>query len=326
MKDIYYYVKKSMVVITVLALVVAAGLQGVAVKAEEVLKIGILQYVEHDSLNATYLGVIEGLEELGYVEGENLEIEYLNAAADNTNLQSMSEKLVKGNDYLVAIATPAAQALANITQDKPIYFSAVSDPVGSGLVKSLEKPGTNVTGATDAAPLEQQATLVAQVAPDAKKVALLYNAGESNSVPQAKEAKSYLEALGYEVEEATVTSTNDISQVMGALVGKVDALFTVTDNTVASAMTLVGDLAIEAQLPLIGGSEDMVLQNGLVTYGMSYYDLGKQTAEMLVRQIKTNEPIEEMAVEKANTFKLVVNEEVAKKLGINPEEISILEE
>lgn len=326
MKDIYYYIKKSVVVMTVLVLVVAAGLQGVAVKADEVLKIGILQYVEHDSLNAAYLGVIEGLEELGYVEGENLEIEYLNAAADNANLQSMSEKLVNGNDYLVAIATPAAQALANVTQEKPIYFSAVSDPVGSGLVESLEKPGTNVTGATDAAPLEQQATLVAQVAPDAKRVALLYNAGESNSVPQAQEAKGYLEALGYEVEEATLTSTNDVSQVVGSLVGKVDAIFTVTDNTVASAMTLVGDLAIEAQLPLIGGSEDMVLQNGLVTYGMSYYDLGKQTAEMLVRQIKTNEPIEEMAVEKAKTFKLVVNEDVAEKLGINPEEISILEE
>lgn len=313
MKNGYYY-SKLMMLLGMLALVLGYVSP---VSAAESLKVGVLQYVEHESLNATYQGFIDGLKEAGYEEGKNLEVDFLNAAADNANLQSMSEKLVNNNDVLFAIATPVAQALANVAGDKPLYFSAVTDPVSAGLVESLEKPGKNVTGTIDAAPIEEQVKLLQKVAPEAKTIGLLYNSGEANSLSEAKRAKEQLTAAGLKVEEATVASTNDISQVMGSLVSKVDAIFTVTDNTVASAMTLVGDLAIEAKLPIVGGSEDMIVENGLVTYGLNYYNLGKQTAAMVVKQQKEQLKVSEMAVETASENNLIINEKVAQALGID---------
>lgn len=313
MKKGYYYVH-LMKLLGILALVLGYVSP---VLAEETLKVGVLQYVEHESLNATYQGFIDGLKGAGYEEGKNLEIDFLNAAADNANLQSMSEKLVNNNDVLFAIATPAAQALANVAGDKPLYFSAVTDPVSAGLVDSLDKPGKNVTGTIDAAPIEEQVKLLQKVAPEAKIIGLLYNSGEANSLSEAQNAKEQLTAVGLKVEEATVTSTNDISQVMGSLVSKVDAIFTVTDNTVASAMTLVGDLAIEAKLPIVGGSEDMINENGLVTYGLNYYNLGKQTAAMVIKQQEEKLNVSEVPVESASENNLIINEKVAEALGID---------
>lgn len=316
----YRYLKKINSIITiVIGLTVVVS----PVYAKGNIKVGVLQYVEHESLNATYQGFIDGLAEAGYKEGDHLEIDFLNAGADNANLQSMAEKLVNANDYLFAIATPAAQILANTTKDKPIYFSAVTDPINAGLVKNLEIPNGNITGTIDVSPLEEQVKLLRTVAPKAKVVGLLYNAGEANSQSEASRAKRILESRGFIVEEATVTSTNDISQVMASLVDEVDVIFTVTDNTVASAMTLVGDLAIEAGLPLVGGSEDMVLENGLVTYGINYYHLGKQTAAMLVRQIEEGLEIAKMPIESAAENHLIINEKVAEKLGIDTLNIKI---
>ena len=185
------------------------------------------------------------------------------------------------------------------------------------MVDSLDKPGKNVTGTIDAAPIEEQVKLLQKVAPEAKTIGLLYNSGEANSLSEAENAKEQLTAVGLKVEEATVTSTNDISQVMGSLVRKVDAIFTVTDNTVASAMTLVGDLAIEAKLPIVGGSEDMINENGLVTYGLNYYNLGKQTAAMVVKQQEENLNVSEVPVESASENNLIINEKVAEALGID---------
>lgn len=315
----YDYLKKMAKAVLVGGLMLSA----VSVNAAEPIKVGVLQYVEHESLDANYQGFLDGLKEAGYVEGENLTIDFLNAAADNANLQSMSEKLVNGNDYLFAIATPAAQAVANVADDKPVFFSAVTDPVSAGLVDSLEKPGKNATGTTDAAPLNEQIQLLKAAVPDAKTVGIIYNSGEANSLSEATHAKELLENEGYKVEEATVTGTNDINQVMGSLVTKVDVIFTVTDNTIASAMTLVGDLAIEAKLPIIGGSEDMIKKNGLATYGLNYYNLGKQTAQMLVKHIEEKTPVAEMPVEAAKENNLIVNEEVAKKLDIDVNKLKV---
>ncbi|MBS4461972.1 ABC transporter substrate-binding protein [Aerococcaceae bacterium zg-B36] len=287
------------------------------VAAEEMIKIGVLQYVEHESLNANYQGFLDGLKELGYEEGKNIEIEFVNAAADNANLQSMSEKLVKHNAYLFAIATPAAQALANVAGETPLYFSSVTDPVAAGLVDSLTNPSGNVTGTIDASPIDEQVKLLQKLQPEAKTIGLLFNSGETNSQSEATRAKEELEKSGLQVEMYTVTSTNDISQVMQSMVGKVDAIFTVTDNTVASAMTLVGDLALEAKLAIVGGSVDMVLENGLATYGLDYYSLGKQTAAMLVKQIESNGDWKTLPVESAAEQKLVINEKVAAALNID---------
>ncbi|MGX7092872.1 ABC transporter substrate-binding protein [Hutsoniella sourekii] len=314
----YRYLKS--VLVTVLTVAGVAASFASPVRAQEEISVGVLQYVEHESLNQTYEGFKAGLEEAGYIDGQNLKINFLNAAGDNANLQSMSETL-RANDYLFAIATPAAQGLSNIVKDKPIYFSAVTDPVASGLVTSLEQPGANVTGTIDAGPVEKQIELLQSIAPEAKKIGLIYNSGETNSQVEAEKAMAIMKEKGLDPVEATVTSTNDVSQVIGSVANQVDALFTVTDNTIASAMTLVGDIAIDAGIPLIGGSKDMALENGLATYGLDYYELGKQTAQMLVRQINENLETKDIPVETAAKLELVVNKTVAEKLGIDPNSI-----
>lgn len=309
----YRYLKTALV--SLLALGTIAAPMSAEAQDQEEINVGVLQFVEHESLDQNYQGFIDGLEEAGYVEGENLTLNYLNASGDTANLQSMSENVTNSSDYIFAIATPAAQAIANVEQKKPVLFSSVSDPVGAGLVENLEEPEANITGTTDAGPIEDQVALLQAVVPDAERVGIIYNSGEANSMSEAEKATAALEAAGIEVVEATVTSTNDISQVMSGLVNDdVDAVFTVTDNTIASAMTLVGDLALEAELPIIGGSKDMALANGLTTYGLDYYELGKQTAGMLVEIIESGEII---PVESADTLELVVNEENAETLGLD---------
>ena len=315
----YRYLKTALV--SLLALGTIAAPMSAQAQDQEEINVGVLQFVEHESLDQNYQGFIDGLEEAGYVEGENLTLNYLNASGDTANLQSMSENVTNSSDYIFAIATPAAQAIANVEQKKPVLFSSVSDPVGAGLVQNLEEPEANITGTTDAGPIEDQVALLQAVVPDAERVGIIYNSGEANSMSEAEKATAALEAAGIEVVEATVTSTNDISQVMSGLVNDdVDAIFTVTDNTIASAMTLVGDLALEAELPIIGGSKDMALANGLTTYGLDYYELGKQTAGMLVEIIESGEII---PVESADTLELVVNEENAETLGLDLSNIDL---
>lgn len=315
----YRYLKTALV--SLLALGTIAAPMSAEAQDQEAINVGVLQFVEHESLDQNYQGFIDGLEEAGYVEGENLTLNYLNASGDTANLQSMSENVTNSSDYIFAIATPAAQAIANVEQTKPVLFSSVSDPVGAGLVQNLEEPEANITGTTDAGPIEDQVALLQAVVPDAKRVGIIYNSGEANSVSEAEKATATLEEAGIEVVEATVTSTNDISQIMSGLVNDdVDAVFTVTDNTIASAMSLVGDLALEAELPIIGGSKDMTLANGLTTYGLDYYELGKQTAGMLVEIIESGEII---PVESADILELVVNEENAETLGLDLSNISL---
>ena len=320
----YPYWKKVLAVTLLVSTLFVAGWTSGGVQAEGAIKIGVLQYVEHESLNQNYQGFVDGLKEAGYEDGDKIELNYLNVSGDNANLQSMSETLIKDSDYLFAIATPAAQGLVNLEKETPIYFSSVTDPVAAKLVESLDQPGGNVTGTLDAGPLEEQVALIKSVRPNAKKVGLIYNSGEANSVSEAQKAKELMEGQGYQVLEQTVTSTNDISQAMTALTNEpADVIFTVTDNTIASAMNLVGDLAIEAGIPLLGGSKDMVMDKGLATYGLDYYELGKQTARMMVDQIENKTETSQIPVEKADKLELVVNEEVAKALDIDPSSIQI---
>lgn len=317
----YRYLKKSLLAVVALGALMTPLANLTQAEAQEEISVGVLQYVEHDSLNQNYQGFVDGLAEAGYVEGENLTLNYLNASADNANLQSMSENVANSSDYLFAIATPAAQSLVNVESEKPVLFSSVSDPLGAGLVDSLEAPSKNVTGTTDAGPIKEQVQLLMNTVPDAKRVGIIYNSGEANSVSEAGIAKEVLEAAEIEVVEATITSTNDISQFMDSLLKEdIDAIFVVTDNTVASAMKLVGDKAVENNLAIIGGSKDMILENGLATYGLDYYELGKQTAQMLVEIIETGEII---PVQSASNLELVVNESNAEKLGIDPASITL---
>lgn len=321
MKKLYKYSKMVMATLLTVAGVYTQTSHTVLAQddaTKEAISIGLLQFNDHGSLNANREGFIDGLADLGYVEGDNLTIDYMNANADIANLQSMSESLVNNNDYLYAIATPAAQALAGVTTEKLIIFASIADPLGAGLVDSFEEPGRNLTGLTNIGPIAQQIDMLFEITPDAKKVGIIYNSSEVNAQHQVDIAVPEIEAHGAEAVLGTITSTNDISQVMSNLVKEVDSIYLVTDNYIASSMPLVGDIAKEAGLPVIGGSNDMIIENGLATFGLDYYQLGVQSAEMFVRIIEEDLDPATVPVEKAKILELVVNEEYAEAIGIDP--------
>lgn len=287
----------------------------VVINAEDRVKVGILQYVEHEALDAARQGFEDRLNETSLAD--QIEIDVQNANGDQSNLQSISEKLVRDNDILFAIATPAAQALAIAEQTKPIFFAAVTDPVEAGLVDSNEKPGRNLSGTSDQAPIEDQVALLRAGFPEIKTVGMIYNASEVNSQIQAERAQELLDAEGIQVEVETVVSTNDIAQALNSLLNKVDAMFMVTDNTIDSAISLVGDMAKEKNIPTIGSSSSVVEANGLATVSNSYYDYGVQTADMLIRMLEENLSISEISVEFGKDYKVIINDEFAEAIGVD---------
>lgn len=309
----------STVVAVLLTLMPLTSLTQVVKAEEEAIKIGVVQYVEHEALDAVLKGFQETLDQSEYAD--RIEWDINNASGDQASLQSLSEKVARDNDILFAIATPAAQVLASVEQEKPIFIAAVTDAVAAGLVESNEAPAKNVTGTSDMAPIEEQVDLLTRNFPEVETVGLIYNSSEVNSQVQAELAVEYLEEQGLKTEVQTVTSTNDISQVMNSLVGSVDAMFMVTDNTIDSAITLVGDIAKEAGIPTIGSSDSVVMNNGLATLSNSYEDYGIQTAEMVIRMLDEGLDPAEMPIELGKDFQVVVNEEFAEAIGVDPASI-----
>ncbi|HEL2054979.1 TPA: ABC transporter substrate-binding protein [Streptococcus suis] len=292
--------------------------------SSEAVKVGVLQYMEHESLTAAREGFVAELEANGYKEGEKLILDYQNAQGDQANLQTISEQLVGENDLVLAIATPSAQSLATVSTETPILFTAVTDPLSADLVETIEKPGGLLTGTSDQAPIDKQVELLGQAVPDAKTVGILYTTSERNSEVQVEQAKALLEKAGYKVVVKGITSTNEVQDATTSLMKDVDAVFVPTDNTVASTMTMIGELSVEHKVPVIGGSTDMVDEGGLLTYGTNYEALGRQTAKMAIKIIE-GAKVSETAVEYPETVSLHVNEEMAKKLGIDTSKLSVSE-
>ncbi|WP_105206472.1 ABC transporter substrate-binding protein [Streptococcus suis] len=290
----------------------------------ETVKVGVLQYMEHESLTAAREGFVAELEANGYKEGEKLVLDYQNAQGDQSNLQTISEQLIGENDIVLAIATPSAQSLATVSTETPIVFTAVTDPLSADLVESIEKPGGLLTGTSDQAPIDKQVELLGQAVPEAKTVGILYTTSERNSEVQVDQAKELLEKAGYKVIVKGITSSNEVQDATTSLMKDVDALFIPTDNTVASTMTMIGELSVEHKIPVIGGSTDMVDEGGLLTYGTNYEALGRQTAKMAIKIIE-GAKVSETAVEYPETVSLHVNEEMAEKLGIDTSKLSVTE-
>ncbi|MGJ1012289.1 ABC transporter substrate-binding protein [Enterococcus casseliflavus] len=285
--------------------------------------VGVLQLVEHGSLNAAYEGFKEGLAEAGYTEGENLTIEYQNAQNSQDNLKSMSERLVNASpDLLLGIATPAAVSLANETTDTPIVVTAVTDLVGAKLADSNEEPGRNITGTSDMVPIEQQINLLLSIVPDAKTIGIMYNAGEANSKIQADLAEEALKAAGVDVKVLTANTTNDVQQVTTSLAKDVDGIYVPTDNTFASAAAIVGEVAKETKTPIVAGSVEQVDDGALATYGIDYKSLGIQTGKLAAKILNGDAEPATTPVETADNLELVVNEEMAAALGIDPASIT----
>ena len=286
-------------------------------------KIGVIQLVEHAALDATYEGFVDGLKEAGLEVGKNITIDYQNAQGDQSNCQTIATKLVNdANDLILAIATPAAQAVANTTKDIPILVTAVTDPADSKLVASNEVPGGNVSGTSDLTPVKEQIALIPQIVPEAKTVGLVYCSSEANSKFQIEIAKEAAEALGLQTIEATVSNSNEIQQVVQSLVGKVEAIYIPTDNMLAAGMATVAQVTTPAGIPVIVGEEGMVNNGGTATYGINYYNLGKLTATQAVAILKEGKNPAEMPIEYSSDCDLVLNEEAAKQMGITlPQEL-----
>lgn len=210
------------------------------IKDDGKITIGIVQYMDHIALDSAREGFIEALKDNGYIEGENIVIDYQNSQGDQSNLGSISDRFLSKNvDLVLAIATPAAQSIAGKTTEIPILATAITDFVSARLADSNEKPGGNVSGTSDMNPIKEQIDLLHKLAPNAKKIGVLYTSSEDNSILQAKIAKEAIEKLGLTYVEVTVTNTNDVQQATQSIVSMCDAIYIPTDNTFASAMPIV---------------------------------------------------------------------------------------
>ena len=287
-------------------------------KKKDVFRIGISQFITHQSLDATREGFVDELAKQGYVEGKNIEIDLQNAQGEQRNLKTISQQLAESSDVVLAIATPSAQSLANTTQTTPVIFSAVTDPVSAKLVESREHPGGNVTGTSDQSSdaISTQINLIKKVLPKAKTIGILYTQSEPNSVVQKDEAKRLLEEKGFTVVEKTILDSNNVKAAAESLMAEVDMIFVPTDNIISSTMETVKQVSIKHKVPVLGGSTEMVAVGGLYNYGTNYEELGRQTARMLIRVLKGEKP-ENIAVELPEKLELHTNQEMAAALGID---------
>ena len=300
-----------------MGLLVGCGGEKKAAPEKKMVKIGIVQLVEHSALDAANKGFVDGMAANGYKENENVTYDRQNAQADQSNLQNIAQRFVSGKVNLIcAIATPAAQTMANATKDIPIVGTAITDYAEAKLVASNKEPKGNVTGTTDMNPIKEQVDLMLKIMPQTKNVGVIYSSSEVNSQLQVKILKEVLAAKSINVVEATVSNVNDIQQAAQSLVGKVDVVYAPTDNVIASAMPTLVAITDEAKIPVICGEGGMVKAGGLATVGIDYYKLGLQTGAMAARILSGKEKPATMAIESQKEMQTIVNEEAAKKLGI----------
>ncbi|KKB39833.1 ABC transporter substrate-binding protein [Bacillus thermotolerans] len=287
-------------------------------QAGEQVNIGISQLVEHPSLDQAREGFVAALEDAGYKEGENLAIDYQNAQGDVNNNMTIAQKLVNDdNDLILGIATSSVQAITQTTQDIPVLFTAITDPVKAGLVESMENPGGNVTGTSDTHPdaIKNTIASIKEFFPEAKTVGIVYNSGEENAVVNVESAKKAIEENGLTSVEATVSSSSEVKQATESLVGRMDVLYVPKDNTVVSALESVLTVANEQKIPAFVGEGDSVERGGFASYGLNYHDLGYSTGEMAVEVLKGKAP-SEISVGIPENLELMVNKQTAELLGV----------
>ena len=319
-------IKKCLAVLLLLTLVFALAACGSsddggdANTNGEKLKIGIMQFGEFTALTNATNGFIDGLAEAGYVDGDNITIHQLSAAAEAANCPSIADTLINENsDLILAVATPSASAVKEKTSTIPVLFTAVTDPAGSGLVESNDAPGANLTGTSDMNPVAQQIALGKQLVPNAKKVAVMYCSSESNSKIQSDLAEAAIKEQGMESVVKTVSAIDEAKSAIESLKGQVDFIYIPTDNTLADGMTTVSAAANECGIPTIVGESGMVGNGALATYGINYYELGKATAAMAVKILKGEAEPASMPVEyqtDESVLEVAINTETAEKLGI----------
>lgn len=291
-------------------------------EVKEMYTIGINQLVQHDALDASREGFIEGLKEKGFEEGKNLKIDYQNAQGDIAIAKTISDQFVTSKvDMIFAIATSSLQASYNATKDIPIVFTAVTDPIDAGVAESWESSGTNVTGTSDMVSMEKQLSLLTTLVPDIKTLGVIYNSSEANSLAQVQELKKEAEKNAIDIKEISVTTVNEINQNLNAAIGSIDALYAPTDNTVASAYDLVGNICVNKNIPILCGEEAGVSKGGLCSIGIDYFKLGKEAGYKAAEILNGAKP-EDIEISTLSDMSITINTEVAEKLNITiPEDI-----
>lgn len=284
-------------------------------KAENV-TVAVTAIVEHPALDAARDGVKEALEAAGYKEGENLTFLYESAQGNPATAAQIARQFAgEEPSVIVPISTPSAQAVVSSTRDIPVVFTAVSDPLGAQLVKDMDKPGGNVPGLSDMSPVAEHLALIKEILPNAKTIGFLYNSGEANSVSLLAVLKAEAEKAGLTVVESAATKSAEVQGAARALVGRADAIYIPTDNTIISALEGAVAVAEEAKLPLFTADTDSVSRGAIAALGFNYKDVGRQTGEIVVRILKGENP-GDIAVKVAAGTDLVVNKSAATKMGV----------
>jgi putative ABC transport system substrate-binding protein len=295
---------------------VALALAGITGAAAQPKNIAITAIVEHPALDAVQEGIKKGLADLGYAEGADVAFSFESAQGNPATAAQIARKFVgDAPDVIVAISTPSAQTVAAATTEIPIVFSAVTDPLAAQLVAALDAPGGNVTGVSDMAPIADHLALILEITPDVKRLGVLYNPGEANSVSSLAAVKTEAEAAGITVVEGPATKSADVQAATRSLIGKVDAIYVPTDNTIVSALESAVGAANEAKLPLYAGDTDSVARGALAAVGFNYFDVGVQTAGLVDRVLKGESP-GSIPVLFAGGTDLQVNKATAAAIGV----------
>jgi putative ABC transport system substrate-binding protein len=278
--------------------------------------VAVTAIVEHPALDACRDGIKEELKAEGFEEGKNLKFVYESAQGNPGTAAQIAQKFVGENPtVIVPISTPSAQAVVNATQDIPVVFTAVTDPLGAKLVASLEKPGGNVTGMSDLSPIAKHLELIHEITPKAKKIGVPFNPGEANAVTLLDLLKKNAPAMGMEIVEAPAPKSADVLAAAQSLVGKVDVIYVPTDNTIVSALESVIKVGEDSQIPVFAGDTDSVPRGAIAALGFNYHDVGIQTGKIVARVLKGEKP-GDIAVEGVQITELVVNPGAAKKMGV----------
>ena len=288
-----------------------------ATDSADMKKIGVIQLVEHKSLDIIYNSFKDELKNLGYVDGENVKITFQNAQGDMSNITSIVQGFEGDKqDVVVGIATPVAQGAMSLTKTTPVVFSAVTDPIGAGILTDMNAPDKGMTGTSDAVQIDKIMDLALQITPDVKKVGFIYNPGEDNSVTNLGLLENYVKEKNLELETVSISTSADLQTAAASLFEKVDMIFVSNDNTVAEAMPILTAEAIKAKKPIYVGADSMVMDGGLATVGIDYTDLGKETAKM-VDEILKGKSVNEIPVKvfKDDLF-IYINTDTAAALGI----------
>lgn len=295
----------------------AVAVMGVlAIASAQAQSVAVTSIVEHPALDAVKDGVHQALAAAGYTEAKGLKWQFQTAQGNNAIAAQIARKYVGDKpDVIVAIATPTAQAVVASTKTIPVVFSAVTDPVAAQLVPGVGPSGTNVTGVSDALPLEKQIDLIKKVVPNAKKIGMVYNPGEANSVVVVKQLRELLPKAGLTLVEATAPRTVDVGAAARSLVGKVDAIYTNTDNNVVSAYEALVKVGEAAKIPLIAADTDSVKRGAIAALGVNYHDLGMQTGRLVVKILKGAKP-GDLAWETSSKLELYVNPGAAARQGV----------